>query len=64
MRIEDADEYIGDGVYVRWDGQGVTLMTEREEGIHWMVLEPFMVQQLVEFIERKRAEVTTNDNTL
>ena len=44
--------YIGDGVYVSYDGLGVKLETERESnGLNWMVLEPGMCLTLVNFFK-------------
>ena len=42
--------YIGDGVYAEYDGFAVTLSTERESGVHWLVLEPDHLDTLNQFI--------------
>ena len=38
--------YIGDGVYAEYDGFGVWLTTERENGTHRIYLEPQMIEDL------------------
>ncbi len=45
-------DYIGDGVYVGFNGFDVTLWTDREEGRHWIVLEPEVMASLNRFWER------------
>ena len=38
--------YIGDGVYVHFDGYHFWLYTEREDGVHTIALEPAVYQSL------------------
>jgi len=45
-------DYIGDGVYVEFDGFDVILRTERECCEHWLSLEPDMLAKLNEFWQR------------
>lgn len=45
-------EYIGDGVYVEFDGYSVFLRTDRELGQHWIALEPMMLVALNRFWHR------------
>ena len=42
--------YIGDGVYARWDGFAVLLETERDNGRHFIYLEPQHVERLSKLI--------------
>ena len=44
--------YIGDGVYVTYDGWQIWLRTTREEGDHQIALEPETYTALVQFVER------------
>ena len=48
--------YIGDGVYAKYDGYTVTLYTDREEGRHYIVLEPEHIEALNNFIERSKED--------
>ena len=43
--------YIGDGVYARWDGHAVLLEAERNNGTHYVYLEPQHVMGIVKLIE-------------
>lgn len=47
--------YIGDGVYAEYDGFGVWLTTQRENGAHRIYLEPQMLDSLAEFMAMHRA---------
>ena len=47
MSNEFEKVYIGDGVYARWDGMSVLLETERDNGTHYMYLEPEHIRSLV-----------------
>ena len=44
--------YIGDGVYAEYDGMGVWLTTQRENGEHRIYLEPKMLDSLVKYVAR------------
>lgn len=54
-------EYLGDGVYAAHEHGGVTLWTERENGVHWMVLSPDELLALKRFLFRM-GEYTLHDN--
>ena len=41
--------YIGDGLYVNFDGCYFVLTTERENGVHWVGLEESVLQALLEY---------------
>lgn len=41
--------YIGDGAYVHFDGYHFMLSTERENGEHWIGLEPLVFQELLDY---------------
>ena len=51
MSNEFEQVYIGDGVYARWDGFAVKLTTERDNGAHFIYLEPAHVQRLAKLID-------------
>jgi|GraSoiStandDraft_47_1057283.scaffolds.fasta_scaffold3251776_1 hypothetical protein len=40
MVVQPGETYIGDGVYVRFDGYQLLLRTPRENGDHVIALEP------------------------
>lgn len=42
-------EYLGDGLLVHFDGYHFILSTERENGIHWVGLEPSVFDELLNF---------------
>ena len=41
--------YLGDGLYVRFDGYHFILITERENSTHWVGLEPNIFDQFIEY---------------
>jgi hypothetical protein len=45
-------DYIGDGVYVTWDGYAIRLSTPREDGEHWIELDAHTYAGLLRFVER------------
>lgn len=51
MSNEFEETYIGDGVYARWDGFSVLLKTERENGLHYIYLEPQHVENIRKLLE-------------
>ncbi len=46
-------EYIGDGVYVTFDGYGVWAMTFRFTEWHKIFFEPEVMESFVKFFQRK-----------
>jgi len=44
------EKYLGDGLYVSFDGHGFTLRAPRDGGDHWVYLEPYMCKELAQFI--------------
>ena len=48
--MPEAKVYIGDGVYAEYDGFGVWLTTERENGTHRIYLEPSMLDVLADLM--------------
>jgi hypothetical protein len=52
--IKTGERYIGDGVYASVDeGGGLKLRTPREEGDHWLVVDPGDLAGLLDFIAEK-----------
>jgi len=45
------EEYLGDGLYVSFDGFAFTLRAPREHGDHYVVLESFMVDNFNRFVQ-------------
>lgn len=62
MPKEFESVYIGDGVYARWDGMSVLLETERDNGRHYIYLEPAHLENikrlLAEYPEGRRERST------
>jgi hypothetical protein len=50
MKPENREIYLGDGLYVSFDGFAFTLRAPREHGDHYAVLEPWMIDNLNEFV--------------
>lgn len=46
------ETYIGDGVYVSFDGFYVRLRTPRENGDHWIGIEPHVYSDLRRWLKR------------
>lgn len=47
---DGSERYLGDGVYVRFDGYRLELWTERDIGVHRIVLEPEVYAELLLFV--------------
>lgn len=52
------EEYIGDGVFVSFDGYQIWLRTPREGGDHVIALEPMVLEYLFEYVDKLK-KVTT-----
>ena len=52
------EAYIGDGLYVSFDGWQFTLRAPREHGDHFVVLEPKVLKHFNEFVDRTLRELT------
>lgn len=51
------NQYIGDGVYVDFDGYQLKLYTDRgPDGIHEVYLEPSVYENLVAFVDNLKNE--------
>lgn len=61
MRNEFEKVYIGDGVYASWDGMSVLLETERDNGTHYIYLEPSHIQNLVRLVWADRDMLNHNE---
>ena len=46
----DRETYLGDGLYVSFDGWHLKLRAPRENGDHWIGLEPEIYQELRRWI--------------
>lgn len=46
------EEYIGDGLYAGFDGEGIRLRAPRAGGDHWVYLDPCVWDNLMKFVER------------
>ena len=45
------ETYLGDGLYASFDGWMITLRAPRENGDHWVGLEPQVYAALLQFVE-------------
>jgi len=43
-------DYLGDGLYVEFDGYGLKLWADREDTTHWVYLEPVVYEALLRFV--------------
>lgn len=53
--MTDNEEYLGDGLYASFDGFMITLRAPRENGDHWVGLEPQVYAALTRFAKRQYA---------
>lgn len=51
--------YLGDGLYAHDEGFQVVLSTERENGVHYVALEPEVLESFMRFIERAHGLIIT-----
>lgn len=49
------ETYLGDGLYVSFDGFGLTLRAPREGGDHTVYLEPQVYQALLDFVKEMKS---------
>ncbi len=49
MTILPTDAYLGDGLYAETDCGMIMLKAERENGVHFVGLEPQVFDQLIQF---------------
>lgn len=49
---QNAETYLGDGLYVSFDGWQMILRAPREDGDHFFGLEPQLYQSLLEWVAR------------
>ena len=45
------ETYLGDGLYASFDGWMLILRAPREDGEHWVGLEPEVLEALFQFVE-------------
>jgi hypothetical protein len=50
----DQETYLGDGLYASYDGWMITLKAPREDGDHWVGLEPEILEAFLRFVESMR----------
>ena len=50
LPIRDAETYLGDGLYVSFDGFNIKLRAPRPDGDHWVALEPDSYRELQTWI--------------
>ena len=52
MKDDKTETYLGDGLYASYDGYMITLFCERENGRHYVCLEPEVVDELVKYLRK------------
>lgn len=50
-RTHDKDTYLGDGLYARESGGMIILEAPREDGEHWVALEPGVFETLLKYAQ-------------
>jgi len=50
------ETYLGDGLYVSFDGYMFILRAPREDGVHWVALEPPELMRFVSFVAKTARE--------
>lgn len=50
------ETYLGDGLYASFDGFQIILRAPREEGDHWVALEPNAFIALTEFVNSLKSK--------
>jgi hypothetical protein len=58
--MKESAEFLGDGLFVEFDGWEFRLFTEREIGVHEVYLEPGVLQNFLDFIKRVQQEQKRN----
>lgn len=48
--------YLGDGLYAAFDGYMITLRAPRENGDHWVAMEPSILAEFEDFVQSLRDE--------
>ena len=48
----DNEAYLGDGLYVLFDGYQFILRAPRPDGDHWVALEPEVLHNFLQFVEK------------
>ena len=51
LPVQGAEEYLGDGLYVSFDGFQILLRAPRPEGDHYIALEPVVYVALRDYIK-------------
>ena len=54
--LTKTEDYLGDGLYVKFDGFGFELRAPRADGDHWVYLEPQVYDCFIRFVERMKQE--------
>ena len=52
LPVQNAETYLDDGVYVKFDGWQIILRTPRENGDHTIALEPSTYKALHDWLDR------------
>jgi hypothetical protein len=56
MMSEREESYLGDGLYASFDGFMFTLRAPREDGDHWVALEPQVMEAFLAFVIEKQGK--------
>lgn len=50
--LDNATEYLGDGVYASFDGYHIWLKTQRAHGLEAIALEPAVLEEFLRYVRR------------
>ena len=57
-RTSRLETYLGDGLYAKFEGYAVELRAPRDDGDHYVVLEPDMLKRLIAFVQNNGWRIT------
>lgn len=56
------ETYLGDGLYVRFDGFSFILRAPRARGNHYVAMEPSVLLEFEQFVKRTKEQSRLTDN--
>jgi hypothetical protein len=51
------ETYLGDGLYASFDGYQITLRAQRENGDHFVALEPLVLEAFFHYVESLKEDM-------
>lgn len=59
----EKETYLGDGLYVSFDGFAFVLRAPRQNGDHWVALEPEVILNLLDYVKETAPSLLKNHQT-